>query len=171
MEYKILEANGIENENIDGGAFNNFCAGGQSGVVINVLNECKITNITNALTVSTGLLLLSGIRVKITEPVVLSISNNPAVDTNYQVIARINLSNNGKIDFSLMLRIPQDLVQENLYINNQGTFEIELATFIHSTNGSIKDVVTTFKKISNLNEERITQMINNAIGSALTGEY
>ena len=40
--YKILERNGVDNENIDGAAFNNFAAGERDGIVAGVLSQCSI---------------------------------------------------------------------------------------------------------------------------------
>lgn len=42
MSYKILEQNGIDIENIDGAAFNNFAAGGRDGIMAGVLSECAL---------------------------------------------------------------------------------------------------------------------------------
>ena len=39
MSYKILEQNGVDNENIDGGAFNNFSAGGRDCIMGSVFRN------------------------------------------------------------------------------------------------------------------------------------
>ena len=75
--YKILEQNGVENENIDGGAFNNFAAGGRDGIIAGVLTECALAATGNSISISSGLLIICGIRVKITSAEVLSISVPP----------------------------------------------------------------------------------------------
>ena len=149
MQYKILEANGIENENIDGGAFNNFTAGGKSGVIAEVLDECKLSSTGNTVIVSTGLLLIKGIRVKLEESVCLLLSGNPAVDTNYYIVAKVVLSADTSVLFDTYLTTKGTRTQENLYKYNNGTYELELGRFIHTTNGEIKDLQRTVEIITN----------------------
>ena len=69
MEYKILESNGVEIDNLDGAAFNNFAAGGQDGILEGVGNECAVYQPSNnSISIMTGVLVLSGFRIKITDP-------------------------------------------------------------------------------------------------------
>jgi hypothetical protein len=145
MYFKILESNGVENKNTDGGAFNNFTAGGESGVVSNVLDECIITASGNTLTVATGLLLISGIRVKLTTPATISLQGTPAMMTNYLLVAKVELLQDETIKFVIDARTNQTLIKDNLYKQDKGIYEIELARFTHNTNGSISNLVRTVK--------------------------
>lgn len=147
MQYIILENNGVDNKNTDGGAFNNFCAGGQSGIVANVLNECVVTSVGNVISVNTGLLIISGVRVKIIEPVDFSLVGIPAVDINYHIFARATLKTDGVIEFIIDIRKVQPLIQDNLYKEDNGIYEIEIANFIHSFDGSIKNLTRSAKVI------------------------
>ena len=45
MQYKILESLGVEIENIDDAAFNNFLVSSESGIVKGVLDECKVVDL------------------------------------------------------------------------------------------------------------------------------
>ena len=77
MEYKILERNGDENENVDGAAFNNFCADGRNLIFKGVLNECNfVKNETNAIKIDTGELIIQGFRIKIVKPYIYSFSSS-----------------------------------------------------------------------------------------------
>lgn len=185
MNYKILEANGVENENVDGGAFNNFCAGGKSGIVADVLNECNLISQGKVVTVSTGLLLLQGIRVKLLAPEDFSLSGNAGVDTPYYIVAKVVLSADRSVLFDLFLTTEQTRTQENLYKNNFGTYELEIGRFIHATSGSIKNLRRTAQIIkqndggssSGLTEEekaKLDKLIINGTGDkflANNGEY
>ena len=166
MEYKILEANGTENENIDGAEFNNFTASGRSGVVESVLNECSLSAVSNTITIATGLLIIKGIRVKILAPETFSFTGYPSEDTNYEMVAGVTLTSNKEVSFYLQNRIPQPLTEEDLFVHERGTYEIQLATFTHSTDGSIKNVrrrfdVITADDVKNL-EERFENYIEYA---------
>ena len=150
MEYKILEENGVENKNVDGAAFNNFSAGGKSGVVAGVLDQCKITYTSNKISIGTGLLLIHGIRIKILSPEVLSISGVPAADINYKIIARVVLAQDESITFSIQMRTDGSLVQEPLYEHEKGTYELELGKFTHlSSSGWIDNAVRTCEVLTN----------------------
>ena len=146
MAYKILENVGIYNENIDGGAFNNLAAGNKSGIVGNVLNECALTSSGNNVIIMPGLLLLHGIRVKITESESLAISSTPASDTTYQLVAQAVMSK-GVITFSVFAQLPTDLTKDRLFVSGGGTYQIELGRFTHKTDGTIADVLRTAEVI------------------------
>ena len=146
MAYKILENNGIDIENIDGGAFNNLAAGNKSGIVGNVLNECALTSYSNNVIIMPGLLILHGIRVKITEAESLTISSMPASSTTYQIVAQVTM-NEGVVTFSIFAQLPTDLIKNNLFVDGGGTYQIELGRFVHNTNGTISDVLRTAEVI------------------------
>ena len=147
MSYKILEQNGIDNENVDGGAFNNFAAGGRDGIVGGVLSECALTAAGSAIGISPGLLILHGIRVKVTGLETLALSSVPLNPTSYQIVAQVTLASNGDADFSFFIRTPQSLIQDSLYQNGAGTYQAELASFTHNPDGSISNLTKTLDVI------------------------
>jgi hypothetical protein len=110
MKYKILESNGVEIENIDGGAFNNFCADGKSGIISEVLDECKIVAQGNVITVGSGELLIKGVRVKIEESTDFTLSGSPAVETHYYIVSKIVLNSDGSILFDIFLTISYNIL-------------------------------------------------------------
>ena len=159
---KILEQNGIEIENIDGAAFNHFCAGARSGVVPGVLNECPVLSASNnSVTVGTGELLISGFRVKLTEATVFSFSVAPVTDTQYYIIGTIDVSSDRTVSFSMSCVTTDNLTDEDIFHTEQGRYQIEVGRFLHKTDGSITDVVKT-----------ATLLLNNAlkIGSTIVTE-
>lgn len=141
--YKILEQNGVENENIDGGAFNNFAAGGRDGIIAGVLTECALAATGNSISISSGLLIICGIRVKITSAEVLSISVPPVSPTSYQIIAEVTLQSNGDMAVSFYLRSPAALQQDMLYSQGYGTYQAEIGSFVYNPDGSITNIVRT----------------------------
>lgn len=143
MSYKILEQNGIDNENVDGGAFNNFAAGGRDGIVGGVLSECALTAAGSAIGIAPGLIVLHGIRIKVTGLETLALSSVPLNPTSYQIVAQVTLASNGDVDFSFFIRTPQPLVQNSLYQNDMGTYQAELASFTHNPDGSISNLTKT----------------------------
>ena len=143
MSYKILEKNGVDNENIDGGAFNNFAAGGRDGIVGGVLAECALTAAGSAIGISPGLIILHGIRIKVTGIETLALSSVPLNPTSYQIVAQVTLASNGDVDFSFFIRMPQPLVQNSLYQSDMGAYQAELASFTHNPDGTISNLTKT----------------------------
>lgn len=148
--YKILEKNGIDNENIDGGAMNNFVAAGRNGIVSGVLSECSLISIGSSVGVLPGLLLIHGIRVKITLLETINLSSVPFTPTRYQLVAQIKLSSNNDVEFSLFVQrvSSTSLIQDALYSKGSGTYQVELGRFTHDTSGSVSDVVRTLDIIT-----------------------
>lgn len=146
MEYKILEARGVEIENYDGGAFNNFCANGLSGIIPEVLDECKITTTGSIITVNAGVLLIKGYRVKILSPVDFYPQGLPYQDMEYRLVAKVDVSGRS-VSFDMYLTNASSLLQEDIYKNTVGTYELELAKFIHTHYGTIENLQITAKKI------------------------
>lgn len=143
MEYKILEANGIEIENIDGGAFNNFSAGDRSGIVSGVLNECKVVAFANSLMIDTGLLLIKGVRIKIIEPKTFSLVGTPTISLKYSLIAKVSINSSKDVVFDMFTTTETSLIQDNLYKTESGTYEFKIATFVYNTDGNITNLKTT----------------------------
>lgn len=150
MYYKILESNGTDIEIADGGAFNNLSAGGKSGIVAGVLNECGITSVGNTLSIGTGLLLLNGIRVKIISPKDFSFSGIPSTAINYILVASVTLSSDSGTTFSLRATTEQSIIQDNLYKDERGVFELKIARFTHDTTGRIVDIARVCEVLTNI---------------------
>ena len=144
--FKILEQNGIDNENIDGGAFNNFAAGNRYGVLGGVLSECAFAAEGNTVSIGTGVLIIHGIRVKIEATETIALSSFPNTDTRYQIVARINLENKTP-SFSLDVRSPSTVIQDELYQSNNGIYEVEIGRFTHSREGRIIELTRTIDTI------------------------
>lgn len=142
MSYKILEKNGVDNENIDGGAFNNFTAGNRDGVIGGVLSECSLSSVGNAVSIGTGVLMIHGIRVKITSMESVYVSSVPVVPTRYQIIAQITLTDKLP-EFFLFVQEPKNLTQQEFYENDNGVYEVEIGRFTHNPDGSISDLTRT----------------------------
>jgi hypothetical protein len=164
MEYKVLEANSVENENVDGGAINNLITGGESGIVAGVLNECSLVSTGKTLTMSTGLLLIKGIRVKIISPADFSITGSPSVALNYHLVASVQLNTDRSVLFRAFVEPVSNLTKDDIYKTESGTFELEIATFIHDTDGSIKNLVRACPLLTNIN----TNNSNITIDTTLT---
>ena len=117
------------------------------GIVGGVLSECAVTVAGSAIGVSPGLIILHGIRVKVTGIETLSLSSVPLRPTSYQIVAQVTLASNGDVDFSFFIRTPQSLIQDSLYQNGAGTYQAELASFTHNPDGTISDLMKTLDVI------------------------
>lgn len=144
MEYKILEANGVENENVDGAAFNNFTARNQDGILSGVLNECSVYSENNTtVIVDTGELIIRGFRVKITDPYSVQRTAS-ASDIQYHIVGKIILYSDRSVLFSVECRPVSPLMQDSIYTQEYGTYEVEIARFqtgpsgVHSISNSLK---------------------------------
>lgn len=142
MSYKILEQNGIDIENIDGAAFNNFAAGGRDGIMAGVLSECALVVTGNTVGISPGVLMIHGIRVKVTDMETIVMSSMPAQAVRYQIIAQVDLNDNA-VSFSMFAQAPKNLIQDDLFKQRSGKYQVEVARFTHQTDGSIGDVQKT----------------------------
>lgn len=146
MKYKIFEANGTEIENIDEAEFNNFLASGKSGVIPGVLNECAVLSPeSSSISVSTGLLLIHGFRIKILSPFTFGASPSGAKIDLY-IIARVTLSSDRSVQFDMSVRTSNNLIQDSLFQTEQGIYEVEIAKFSTDITGII-DINQTIKNI------------------------
>lgn len=141
MSYKILENNAVDNTNIEGAAFNKFVAGKKSGI-IEFANNCSLSATGNVLIISNGILLIGGVRVRITEPESFTISSAPVIDTRYQVIAQLINTDGENFDFSVFIQDILPLVQNDI-VADAGVYQLELGRFTHTTTGEIDDVIRT----------------------------
>ncbi len=147
MSYKVLEQNGIDNENVDGGAFNRFTAGGRDGIIKGVLSDCALAAVGNGVGIAPGEIIMCGIRVKITDIEMLFLSGSPVAATQYQIIAQATLQTNRSLFVSFLLRPSGTLRQDSLYATEQGVYEVEIGTFTHNPDGSISNLKQSLKLI------------------------
>ena len=149
MSYKILEQNGIDNENIDGGAFNNFAAGNRDGVLKGVLEECNLVAEGNSISIGTGVIILQGIRVKITDQEIISVSSVPSKPVRYQIVVQLVMEE-GDLSCSFFVRVPAELIKDNFYNSGKGNgiYQQEIGRFTHNSDGSLSDVQMTIGVIS-----------------------
>ena len=167
MSYKILEANGVDNENIDGGALNNLIVKDKNGIVNGVLSECALTATGSLIGISPGLLILHGIRVKITATETLTLANVPATATKYQIVAQVVLSTDRSVSFSFLVKEPIALKQDELYATNEGTYQIEFGTFTQNTDGTISSLVRTVRTLYE-SETQMREDLNGALSDIAT---
>lgn len=143
MSYKILEQNGVENEVVDGGAMNNFCAGNRDGIIAGVLSECALSAAGNGVAISPGLLIICGVRIKITASETLYVSSVPLKATRYQIIAQVTLGADGNTSAEFFLQSNASLKRDAIYAQGYGTYQEEIGSFTHNPDGSISDMVRT----------------------------
>ena len=145
MDYKILEANGVDNENVDGAALNHMSSRGESGIVPGVLNECSVyTSGSSSVIVDTGELIIHGFRVKIISPYSVQRSASASVIT-HQVFARITLETDRSVQFTMDCRVASALTKEPILSVDHGVYEIEIARFSTSLSG-----ITDLRKTANV---------------------
>ena len=160
MEHKILEANGVENENVDGAAFNNFSAHDRTGILKGVLNECSVYLAdSTTVVVDTGELLIHGFRVKITSPYSVKRTAS-ASNIRYQIVARITLSSDRSVSFVMDCRSVTALRQDSIFVTESGAYEIELAQFTTGI-GGISNLTRTANVVgsNSLSEEEKSAII------------
>lgn len=143
MSFKILEQNGVENEVVDGGALNNFCAGNRDGIIAGVLSECALSAAGNGVAISPGLLIICGVRIKITAAETLYVSSVPLRATRYQIIAQVTLGADGNTSAEFFLQSNASLKRDAIYAQGYGTYQAEIGSFTHNPDGSISDMVRT----------------------------
>ena len=94
---RILENNGIDNTNIDGASFNNFCAGQEVELIKGRLNECAITSPSSSVVnINTGELIIFGSRI-IIDSTNFTFSTLPSTATRYSLVAEIVIDDNSAI--------------------------------------------------------------------------
>lgn len=145
MAYKVLEQNGVDNENVDGGAFNRFTAGMEDCIVKGVLAECALVTAGSGVGIQSGLIVVCGIRVKILSQENLYLSGTPASATKYQIIVQETLQSDRSLVVAFLLRASSALRQDNLYAAESGVYQAEIGTFLHNTDGSISELTRTME--------------------------
>lgn len=138
MQYKILESLGVEIENTDDAAFNNFLVSGESGIIKGVLDECKLVDLFGTVAIAKGELMIQGFRIKITEAYQYTPVGSAASRTNYHIVARLTLHEGGDVSFNIVTRTITELQQDDLHKLSSGIHEVELAQFTHYENQILK---------------------------------
>ena len=166
MAIKILTKNSIDITNIDGARQNHFSAGMRSGIVKGALNEGKFfASASNIIALDTCELRISGHRVVIDSSQYISLTNNPANDTRYSMIAEISVNENSEPTFRLFIQSSNtNLVKDNLYKtqNGNGTYQLEIGRFTLTSGGNITDVVRTSDVITGGGDDLISDIEFNA---------
>lgn len=151
MEYKILESNSTDNEFIDGAMLNYLSSGYVNGIIKGALNECKVFSpSSNSVSIETGVLVIQGFRVKITQPYLLTFTSQPSVDMTYSIVASLKVDSNKEVTFDIFNTISnEDLIRENILKTGFGTYQVEIAKFTYSANNEILKLIRTLPIIEN----------------------
>lgn len=168
MAYKILEAIGVENENVDGAGFNNFLTASKNCILKDILDECAMSVVGNTLIIAKGEIIIQGVRIKLTESETYTLSSIPAQNTEYQIVAQIQLDLTKNVYFSLFVRPTSVLTQQNLYDDEQGIYQVELGTFTHTTSGSIENLTRTLA-ISYATPETVGEAVDGLMTQTTNG--
>ena len=149
MKYSILETLGVEIDNIDGAIINKIASNNQNGRVAGYLGNLDIVPALNSITIKTGLLIIQGVRIRVDEDNIYTLTGIPDTATNYQLVVAVYWTPSTKImTAEFILRTPTALRQDPLFNLNmpeylKRTYEIELATCTHDTSGNITNFVLT----------------------------
>ena len=140
--HKILEQNGVEIENIDGAVMNSVAAQGMDGVVGGVLNECHVATTGQSIIIDTGEVLLSGYRVKITEPMILSVTA-PVPDGTVKerrILMSLTVSADRTVSFRVLVSASQSTSGSEIFGTETGMCVLEFGRFSFDTNSRIINV-------------------------------
>lgn len=147
MSFKILEQNGVENEGSDGGALNNFCTGNRDGIIAGVLSECALAAAGNGVSISPGLLIICGVRIKITAAETFYLSSFPSSPAQYQIVVQVTLESSGDISAEIFLQSPSILRRDPIYAEGYGVYQAEIGSFTYNPDGSVSNLVRTLDTI------------------------
>lgn len=128
MSYKVLEQNGVTNENVDGAEFNYFAAGKRDGILGGILNECAVYSpASNIVSISTGVISVQGFRVKITSDISWAVSGNA---DEYSIVFEIVLNPDRSVSSQFIAKPSSlTLVKDDLLVSEKGTHQIEIIRF------------------------------------------
>lgn len=141
MSYKVLEQNGVEIENADGGVMNRLAVSGRDGIVKGVGKECELKILGNSILINTGLIVVCGVRINVTDLTTLKLSDaSPTRDISYQIIAQVKRKG-AEISADLFIRETAGLTKDELYSSLAGgVYQIEIGTFTHLSTGEIENL-------------------------------
>lgn len=152
MSIKILTKNAVDNTNIDGARKNHFSAGMRSGIVKGAFNEGNLfASSNNTIALDSCELIISGHRVIIDGVEDFTLANAPTGNTQKSLFAEIVVNEDSTPSFRLFVEASTyNLRQDNLFKNNigNGTYQIEIGTFLHKTDGTITDIFKTVNVIT-----------------------
>jgi len=141
MAYEILENNGVDITNLDGAVFNRLSTGGIQGVIAGFMNECQMYADGNKVILSTGCLLIGGIRIKIWENEVFTMQSSPTSNTNYWLVCEIQrLSADSHFTLNFNIVGTEPVVPDDDIINGTGTVRLVVGSFTHTTSGEVTNV-------------------------------
>ena len=177
MSVKILTQNSIENTNIDGARENHFSAGMRSGIVKGAFNEGKLfLSSSNVIALDSCELRISGHRIILDSVEYLTLSNTPTSNTKKSLFAEIVVNETSTPIFRLFIENSNyNLKKDNLFKTNSGsgTYQIEIGTFIHKTDGTIADVFRTIDVITGgveSGDENVSNLKFNGIATSLSSD-
>ena len=163
MAITILTKNAVYNTNIDGAREVNFSAGMKSGIVKGALNEGTLfASSSNAISLNTCELIISGHRIVIDEPITHTFTNAPSNATRYSLVAEISVSSSVPT-FRTFIQAPTTLRKDNLFASTtgDGIYQLEIGKFTLSTSLVITDIVRTCDVITG-GGEAISDIVFNA---------
>lgn len=176
MSIKILTKNSIDNTNIDGARENHFSAGMRSGIVKGAFNEGNLFLSGNHVVLDSCELRISGHRVIIDAPEDFTLINTPTSNTQKSLFAEIVVNESSTPSFRLFVEnSTYNLRQDNLFKSNNGsgTYQIEIGTFIHRTDGTIDDLFRTIDVITGgaeSGESVVGDIVFNGVATSLSSD-
>lgn len=152
MSIKILTKTGEEVTHIDDARAYNFDAGNMSGIVKGAFNEGRFFSASNnVIALDTCELRIAGHRIVIDSAESITLTNTPASNTRYSMIAEIVVNDSSTPSFRLFIQpSTTSLTKDNLYktTKGNGTYQLEIGRFTLTPSGLIEDVVRTADVIS-----------------------
>ena len=147
MSIKILTKTGEEVTHIDDARAYNFDAGNRSGIVKGAYNEGRFFSASNnVIALDSCELRIAGHRVVIDSAESITLTNTPANNIRYSMIAEIVVNDSSTPNFRLFIQpSTTSLTKDNLYktTKGSGTYQLEIGKFTLTSSGLIEDVVRT----------------------------
>lgn len=166
MKYTILEQIGTEITHLDGAAINRMSSGLSDGIVPGVLNQCSVYQLSsNAFEISSGELIIQGIRIKITEPYTHTIT--PTIPMSHQcLVASISVSADGVVRFGIVQKDWDNLhlSKDPILKFGQGSYDLVLVDYFASERGVLS--LTRRAKVltsPNLSEEEFERIVGEVV--------
>ena len=150
---KILESNKVLQSVFSGMAINYLNTEYQNGYIRDIYNECKVVmNSSNSITVSTGMIVVEGIRLLFDEAETFNITSFPDSSLLHHLVLKVTATTEGENKAEIINRINEPLRQDEILKTGSGVYELELASYLLSPNG-ISNFAQTLLPIILTNEE------------------